>query len=191
MRRWVAIVAWQLGAVACLACSERPPQRPPAAPPAAMTPADSVGSSIDTSSSPLDTAVGRCGVAFQMPTDQQKEVIDALRAAYGLEAVLMNRSTFDTISREEVYAHYRKGFGEQLATQLTDYSWHPQTHNIRATDPALTVPDTVGVLELSQDRASVAWIPSTDFRRQWNAPRCFVDRLERENGQWIVQAREP
>ncbi len=184
---WMAVLA--------TACSEAPPPKPPpSAPPAAAAPLqrDTSPSMIDTSPAPLDTALGKCVVALQAPSQQQKEVIEALRAAYGLEGSLIDRlGTLDTITREDVYAHYRQGFGDQLARELTDYSWQPQMKRVRATDRALTVPDSVGVLELESDRALVAWIPPTPFRRQWGAPRCLIDRLVREEGRWIIQGREP
>ena len=116
-------------------------------------------------------------------------MIDALKRAFGLEAALFeqHRATFDSVSREEVYAHYRTGFSEQLAQQLTDYSW--QAGGLRAADRALAVPDSVGVLELKAAQAQVAWITPSDFRIQWSVPRCEVDRTVREDGRWIVQAR--
>jgi hypothetical protein len=147
---------------------------------------------IDTSPAPSDTTLGKCAVALQAPSKQQEDVIKALRAAYGLEGSLIDRlGAFDTITREDVYAHYRQGFGDQLASELTDYSWQPEEKRVRATDRALTVPDSVGVLELESDRALVAWIPPTGFRRQWGAPRCLIDRVVREEGRWIIQGREP
>jgi len=147
---------------------------------------------IDTSPAPSDTTLGKCAVALQAPSKQQEDVTKALRAAYGLEGSLIDRlGAFDTITREDVYAHYRQGFGDQLASELTDYSWQPEEKRVRATDRALTVPDSVGVLELESDRALVAWIPPTSFRRQWGAPRCLIDRLVREEGRWIIQGREP
>ena len=193
MRQLFLLAASCLGpTVLFSACSEAPSHKPAAAPAApAVTPAasDTFASVIDTTAPPLDTIVGRCSVALEAPSERQREVIEALRAAYGLESSLMSRGSGDTISRAEVYAHYRTGFGEELAQELTDYSW--QSQRLRETDPALAVPDTVGVIELKHDRALVAWIPPTSFRRQWGAPRCLVDRLVREEGRWVIQAHEP
>jgi len=176
-------------------CSEAPPpKRPATAPPAAAAPlqGDTSPAMIDTSSAPLDATLGKCAVALLAPSQPQEEVIEALRTAYGLEGSLIDRlGAFDTITREDVYAHYRQGFSDQLARELADYSWQPEEKRVRATDRALTVPDSVGVLELKSDRALVAWIPPTNFRRQWGAPRCFIDRLVREEGRWIIQGREP
>jgi hypothetical protein len=118
-------------------------------------------------------------------------VIDALKAAYGLEGALVQRAGVDTISREEVYAHYRQGFSAELAQRLTDYSWEPESHMLRATDRALTVPESVGVLEVKSDHPLIAWISPTMFRMQWGVPRCLVDPLVREDARWVVEAREP
>ena len=146
----------------------------------------------DTTLASLDTTLGRCAVALPGHSQQQQELIDALKASYGLEGTLIDSlGPVDKISKDDVYAHYRRGFGDQLALELTEYSWQPETQQVRATDRALAVPDSVGVLELKSDRALVAWIPPTTFRRQWGAPRCLVDRLVREDGRWIVQGREP
>ena len=175
------------------ACSDARPQKEASLPPPPATPIarDTVSSAIDTTDAPLDTTLGRCGVVLQAPSAEQRVVIEALKAAYGLEGALFQRGASDTISREEVYAHYRQGFSGELAQQLTDYSWQPESRMLRATERALTIPDSVGVLELSQNHARLAWIPPTTFRRQWGAPRCLVDPLVREEGRWIVQTREP
>jgi len=176
-----------------LACSEAPPRKPAAESAAAIAPvpSDTLSSILDTTAEPLDTTLGRCSVALGTPSQEQQQVIEALRAAYELEGSLITHGSVDTISREEVYAHYRTGFGEQLAQELTSYSWQDADHRLRSTDRALAVPETVGVLELKQDRALVDWIPPTSFRRQWGAPRCLIDRLIRENGRWIIQSHEP
>jgi len=175
-----------------LACSEPPRPKAPAAPPAAMeVQPDAPTTAIDTTPAPLDTTLGRCGAALRPPSEGQREVIAALRAAYGLEGTLETHTPFDTISREEVLAHYRTGFGEEMAQELTNYSWWPASRQLRSTDPALAVPDSVGVVELKGDRAVVAWIAPTSFRRQWNAPRCLVDRMVLMDGRWIIQGREP
>jgi hypothetical protein len=176
-----------------LACSEPPRARAPAVPPAAAVEVqpETPTSAIDTAPAPLDTTLGRCGVALRPPSEGQREVIAALRTAYGLEGTLEAHPPLDTISHEEVLAHYRTGFGEDMAQELTNYSWLPANHQLRSTDPALAVPDSVGVVELKGDRALVAWIAPTAFRHQWNAPRCLVDRLVFVDGRWIIQGREP
>jgi hypothetical protein len=175
------------------ACSDAPPQKQASQPPAAGSPtvSDTVSSGIDTEATRIDTALGRCSVALRPASADQQDVIDALKAAYGLEGALFQRASLDTISREEVYAHYRRGFSADLAQRLTDYSWQPESHMLRATDRALTTPESVGVLEAKSDYALVAWIPPSTFRRQWSVPRCLVDPLVREDGRWIVHAREP
>ena len=184
---------WLGWLVVSSACSESPPQKQASAAPPAVTPIarDTVSPTIDTTAAAPDTAFGRCGVVLQAPSAEQRPVIEALKAAYGLEGTLFQHDALDTISRAEVYAHYRQGFSEQLAEQLTEYSWEPVGHVLRATDRALTVPESVGVLKLTQDHALVAWIPPTNFRRQWRTPRCEVDSMVREDGRWIVQGREP
>ena len=184
---------WTVWLAVASACSDARPQKQAFQLPPGSTPTirDTVASATESTAAPMDTGLGRCGVALQAPSADQQEVIDAVRTAYGLEGVLFQRAGSDTISREQVYAHYRQGFSVELAQQLADYSWQPESHMLRATDRALTVPDSVGVLELKQDRALVAWIPPTTFRQQWGAPRCLVDRLVREDGRWIVEAREP
>ena len=175
-----------------LACSEPPRPKAPAAPPAAIeVQPDAPTTAIDTTPAPLDTTLGRCGAALRPPSEGQREVIADLRAAYGLERTLETHTPFDTISREEVLAHYRTGFGEEMAQELTNYSWLPASRQLRSTDPALAVPDSVEVVELKGDRAVVAWIAPTSFRRQWNAPRCLVDRMVLMDGRWIIQGREP
>ena len=184
---------WIAGLLIAFACSEPPRPKAPAAPPAAAMEAqpDTPTTAIDTTLAPIDTTLGRCGAALRPPSEGQREVITALRTAYGLEGTLETHTPFDTISREEVLAHYRTGFGEEMAQELTNYSWLPESRQLRSTDPALAVPDSVGVVELKGDRALVAWIAPTSFRRQWNAPRCLVDRMALVDGRWIIQGREP
>jgi hypothetical protein len=181
---WLGCVALSAG------CSEAPPQRQASLPPPSVAPIawDTASPVIDTNAASLDTALGQCSVALQAPSGEQQEVIGALKAAYGLEDALFQRGTLDSITREEVYHHYRQGFEERLAQQLADYSW--EAEHLRPAERALTIPDSVGVLELKEDQAVVAWIPPTAFRAQWGGPRCVVDRLVREGGRWIVQARD-
>ena len=186
--RWYSL-GWIALTAACREAPKPPPGPPPTAggfsPAVAETPAP-----VADTTPALDTLIGRCAVVFGTPSAEQQEVIAALRAAYRLEDVLLfQHGTVDSISREEVFAHYRQGFGEQLAQQLTDYSW--ELSRLRATERALVVPDSVGVIELKRDRALVGWIPPTMFRMQWGAPRCSVDRMIREDGRWIIQAHEP
>jgi hypothetical protein len=115
---------------------------------------------IDTTPAPLDTTLGRCGVALRPPSESQREVIAALRAAYGLEGTLETHTPLDTISREEVLAHYRTGFSEEMAQELTNYSWLPESHQLRSTDPALAVPDRGGRVER---RSGAGCVDRTDL----------------------------
>jgi hypothetical protein len=188
-----------LVALAILACSDsqrrqQTPEQPPAA---GTTITDTAPLAVDTTpgamdgppgSPAADTALGRCAVALEPPSSDEREVITALRAAYGLEADVFHQARARTLTREEVYAHYRQGFGETLAERLTQYSWDDTTDEM---ENALTIPDSVGVLSLANRQALLAWIPSTRFREQWGVGRCVVDRMVRENGRWIVDGSEP
>jgi len=192
--RRVTVGSWCFGLISLAsACSEAPPQRetPPPPPATTLIAADTPSLTIDTTAASQDTALGRCDVVLRAPTVEQEEVIRALRAAYGLEGSLYqaHRGFPDTVTREEVFAHYRQGFGRELAEDLTNYSWGPETPGLRPTERALAVPDSVGVLDFRREHALVAWIPPTAFRQQWGVPRCLVDRMVREDGRWIIQAR--
>ena len=195
LRSLVMRRAW-LGALAVSsACSDgaRQEHAPVHLPGLRSNVTDTALPAIDTAAAaaavPADTALGRCSVALQVPSGEQREVIDALKAAYGLEGTLVQRGTAP-ITRAEVYAHYRQGFSDALAKELTDYSWDGGG-GLRETERALTIPESVGVVELTQDRALVAWIPPTALRERWGAGRCVVDRLVREDGRWIVQGQAP
>jgi hypothetical protein len=144
---------------------------------------------LDTSIT-ADTAIGDCTVALHPPRERERLVIDALRLAYGLEQALYQRADSVT-SWDQVYAHYRRGFSEPLARRLADYSWEAESGTLRATDAAMAVPDSVGVLQLERKEALVAWIPRNDFRQRWELPRCIVDRLERQDDHWVVVERRP
>ena len=136
-----------------------------------------------------DTAIGACVVALQSPSEHDRAIIEALRHAYGLERELYQR--VDSITTwDQVYEHYRRGFGEQLAQQFADYSWEAPTGRLRATHMATVVPDSVGVIELKQSEALVAWISPSDFRLQWELPRCILDRLERQDEHWVIVQRD-
>lgn len=195
MHHYFAVSSCGIGLLIILSgCSDAPHPNPPAAPQPpviASQPGESLSSMIDTTPAPLDTTLGKCTVALEAQSPKQQEVIEALRASYGLEGDLIKRvGPSGRISKEEVHTHYRQGFGDQLARDLTEYSWQAEIQQVRATDLALAVPDSVGVVELRSERALVAWIPPTAFRRQWGAPRCLIDRLVREDGRWIIQGRE-
>jgi hypothetical protein len=137
-----------------------------------------------------DTALGHCVTALRPPADREQAVITAVRTAYGLEGDLYRRSDSIT-SWDQVYSHYRSGFGEQLARQLAEYSWDSTSGMLRPTHSATVVPDSVGVLKLKADEALVAWIPPTALRQSWGLPRCVVDRAVREGGRWVVSGRTP
>lgn len=79
---------------------------------------------VDTSLA-ADTVIGDCAVALHPPRDQERPVIDALKAAYGLERNLYKRADSVT-SWDQVYSYYRRGFSEELARDLADYSWQPE-----------------------------------------------------------------
>jgi hypothetical protein len=136
-----------------------------------------------------DTAIGACAVVLQIPSERHREIIEALRYAYSLERELYERG--DSVTTwDQVYEHYRRGFAEQLARQFADYSWEAPAARLRATHMATVVPDSVGVIELRQREALVAWIAPSEFRLQWELPRCILDRLERHDERWIIVQRD-
>src|SRR5437588_10381305 len=103
---------WTVWLAVASACSDARPQKQASLLPPGSTPTigDTVASTTESTAAPIDTALGRCGVALQAPSADQQQVIDGLRTAYGLEAVSFQRAGLDPISRDRANAHYRRAF---------------------------------------------------------------------------------
>src|SRR5437588_11286439 len=103
---------WTVWLAVASACSDARPQKQASLLPPGSTPTigDTVVSTTESTAAPIDTALGRCGVALQAPSADQQEVIDGLRTDYGLEGVLVQRAGYGTISLYTVYGKYLQRF---------------------------------------------------------------------------------
>lgn len=112
----------------------------------------------------------------------ERVIIDAVRLAYGLE-----QAYWDAPERwptwEQLNAHYRAGFSNELAQAMTDYS------RAGSSDPATWVPDEVRVADINGNSALVWFTTPPEFGRDspWGLEAYMVLRLRREDsGRWVV-----
>jgi hypothetical protein len=88
-----------------------------------------------------------------------KEIMDAIKYAYGLEEVLWDNER-KIKSKADVFNHFISGFSAEKAKDLANYFWMEGRDEIgekagmlRVGDPVLMVPDSVEVLSKSEERA--------------------------------------
>ena len=114
------------------------------------------------------------------PVDEQT-IIDAVKLANALEGQYWDDpGAFRT--REQLYAHYRKGYTAAIAERMTDYTL---TQN---GDAATWVPDEVHVVSIDEDSA-VAWFrtpPAFAEHGSWGFQPFMVVRLRREEDRWVI-----
>jgi len=114
------------------------------------------------------------------PVDEQT-IIDAVKLANALEGQYWDDpGAFRT--REQLYAHYRKGYSAAIAERMTDYTL---TQN---GDAATWVPDEVHVVSIDEDSA-VAWFrtpPAFAEHGSWGFQPFMVVRLRREEDRWVI-----
>lgn len=125
-----------------------------------------------------------CQKAKNSQIDPEKqEVRKAVKFAFGLEQQLWTHKS-DFKSREQVYQHYRQGFSPGLSESLTSYSW--SNGELRATEKTMEPPDTVHVLSISGDQATVFYKIPPDLRNIWQLKKYSIDNLQREGKRWII-----
>jgi hypothetical protein len=115
----------------------------------------------------------------------ESEIVAAVKQAYSLEERLFaERDRYS--SWEDVYHHYRQGFGEEIARRLADYSWWPEGNGLRDGDRSMAVPATVVVLEASDTLAVAVHPTPVVLQELWGLKRYTVDRLQREHARWVI-----
>ncbi|MHC4088874.1 MAG: hypothetical protein ACYSVY_01090 [Planctomycetota bacterium] len=113
------------------------------------------------------------------------DVIAAVKRANALEEQLF-AAPDKYSSWDDVYRHYRQGYGEEIARRLADYWWWPEGNGVRPGDRTMAVPDTVIVLQLTDTYAVVAY-PHPDWLQEaWGLEKYTVDRLDREGDHWVI-----
>lgn len=118
----------------------------------------------------------------------EADVVQAVRFAFGLEAALFANADV-VASRTDVAAHFRQGFGADLADDFADYFWHRD--RLRTGEPALVVPDSVTVFDAAGDTARAYFPTPSALRSTWDLPRYTVVSLRRTGTRWIVTSTEP
>lgn len=120
----------------------------------------------------------------------KKEIINAVIFAYSLENSLFS-DIIKISSRNDVYEHYRQGFSEEIANNLTDYSWSTRTNELIATEKATDIPKQVQVLKIKRDTAVVYYLIPEGIKTLWNVDEKYaIDYLKKENGRWIIVKSE-
>lgn len=117
--------------------------------------------------------------------DPAADIISAVQYAHGLEQYIWShRDEFR--DREAVFRHYRTGFSEELAVNLTSYTWPEGHREMRPGDITLLPPETVYVVEVSEDYAR-AYFPTPDTMKElWGQEDFTVIDLQKEGDRWVV-----
>jgi len=107
---------------------------------------------LTTSGKPKKTDMSDTGGAAS-------DVVAAVLYAYGLEEDLWENES-GIKSKEDVFTLFRKGFGEEVARDLSEYYWmegeDPDGERfavLRSGDPIFFPPDSIEVLKRSDDKA--------------------------------------
>ena len=126
----------------------------------------------------------------QQGPETAAELPCAIHEAHGLEAALhAEPGRFG--SYDAVLAHYRRRFGEEIARRQAAYSWDSSTSRLRPGDISMEPPETVVVLAAGADTAVVAYHTPAVLQELWGLERYTVERLQLENGHWIVVESSP
>jgi hypothetical protein len=112
-----------------------------------------------------------------------------VKFAQGLEAAIRAEAGRFR-SEADVYAHFRQGFGDDIARRLADHTWSDQLGGIRAGEPVLQVPGRVCVIFLSGNLATAVYETPALILELWTDNRLTVDHLQREEGHWVVSESE-
>jgi hypothetical protein len=120
----------------------------------------------------------------------EAEIAAAVKYACGLETELFANSA-RIKSHDDVYRHYRRGFGEKMAHRLADYSWLEEAQTLRPGDITMEPPDTVVVIEMSADEAVVAYHTPLSLQEIWDREPYSIDRLRREDDHWVIVESKP
>jgi hypothetical protein len=109
--------------------------------------------------------------------ETEEDVVAAVRFAYGLEEKLWEREG-KIDEKEDVVTFFRKGFSEKLARDYADYIWMDERGKkgtryrmLRASEPVLIPPETITVVSVEKDRATVLleYEASTEGPLTWEA----------------------
>jgi hypothetical protein len=89
------------------------------------------------------------------------DIIEAVVYGYGLEEELWNNES-RMKKRDDVYALFRKGFGEKVSQELAEYYWMEGEDEdgerfamLRSGDPVFILPDSIEVVDRGEERAVV------------------------------------
>lgn len=115
----------------------------------------------------------------------RRAVVAAVKAAAALESRYWEQPQRYP-RREDVYALYRRGYGECLARRLADFTLSGD----RAA--ATWVPREVHIAEIGPDSALVWYRTPEDFTADasWGLGPFMVVRLSREGDRWVVVSAE-
>jgi hypothetical protein len=127
------------------------------------------------------------GAAEPLPgeSDARRAVAAAVKAAAALESHYWEQPQRYP-RREDVYALYRRGYGERLARRLADFTLSGDR------SAATWVPREVHVAEIGADSALVWYRTPEDFTAEgsWRLGPFMVVRLSREGDRWVVVSAE-
>lgn len=115
----------------------------------------------------------------------ESAIVSAVKYALSLEKRLLDHGS-EFRSKEQVYQHYRKGFGREMAKKLADYSWASDEIGLRATERTMEVPQIVEVARIHREEAIAFFSTALWMREMRGSKRFTVVTLKKEKGRWVV-----
>jgi hypothetical protein len=125
------------------------------------------------------------GIKVREPLTREEEIINSVKFAFGLEKSLFKNERLIR-SKKDVYNFYCRGFDEDIAKRLADYSWWEGYDRLRPTEACLSVPENVHILGIGQNTARVYYKNSGGYQNVWDSKKYSVVQLIRKKNRWIV-----
>ncbi len=113
------------------------------------------------------------------------EVAKAVKYSLSLEKRLFDHTSAFK-SKEQVYKHYRQGFGPKMAKRLTEYSWAGGDVGLRPGDPSMESPKKVEVSQINSSKAVAYYKTQEWIREVWGREKFTLVKLKREKDRWVV-----
>jgi hypothetical protein len=127
--------------------------------------------------------------SLQLVEHVEKDIIDAANLAFGLETEL-HAQRDKMRSRDDVYEHFRQGFGSGLAGRYVDYWWSLERDSLFVDWPQQNVVTSLRLLRLVGDTAIVAGNISVDPYRYEDTRPFIVAYLVHESDRWVIMRTE-
>lgn len=124
-----------------------------------------------------------CGGSNKDYLLEKSEIETAVIKANDCERELhKNRNKFT--SKEEVYNYFKNYFSEELARNMTDYTWG--INGFAAVEYALIAPKKAFISRMEDKKAEVFFETDAGLAELWGFKKYTIQKLKKEKGKWII-----